>query len=326
MIKFATIGSNFITHNFLKASHSCDQLQYEAAYSRNLDTAKTLATQYGIKRTYTDLGELATAQDIDAIYIASPTSLHFEQAKLMIEHGKHVLVEKPITSNQKESLELQALAQKNNVVLLEALRAAYDPAFHKIKELLPTLGTIRQASINFGKYSSRYDDYKIGKIENAFKAKFSNGALMDIGVYCIHPMVSLFGEPKSLTSSSILLDHNLEGCGKVLATYDGFHVDITYSKISNPPAANSICGEHATMIIDSIQDTRKITVIQIDGSTNEYTFDKPESNMVYEAKVWADCIQGKDSDAHYHNVSMIQMKVMDEIRRQQGIVFPADNN
>lgn len=324
MIKFATIGSNFITHNFLKASASCDQLQFEAAYSRTQDTATALATQYGIKRTFTDLNKLASAQDIDAVYIASPTSLHYEQAKLMMEHGKHVLVEKPITSNEKEALELQALAQKNNVILLEALRAAYDPGFHKIKELLPTLGTIRQASITFGKYSSRYDDYKAGHIENAFKAKFSNGALMDIGVYCIHPMVSLFGTPKNLTSSSILLDDNLEGCGKVLATYNGFHVDVTYSKISNPPAANSICGEHATMIIDSIQDTRKITIIPVDGSTYEYTFDKPESNMVYEAKVWADCILGYDSDANYHNASMIQMRVMDEIRRQQGIVFPAD--
>lgn len=325
MIKFATIGSNFITHNFLKASASCSELQYEAVYSRNQKTATDLATQYNVRSTYTDLKELAQSTDIDAVYIASPTSLHYEQAKLMIEHGKHVLVEKPITSNENEALKLQTLAQQNNVVVLEALRAAYDPGFHKIKELLPSLGVIRQASLSFGKYSSRYDDYKNGHIENAFKPEFSNGALMDIGVYCIHPMVSLFGAPKSLTSSSIMLDDNLEGCGKVLATYDGFHVDVTYSKISNPPFFNAICGENGTMVIDSIQNPRKITVNKIDGETEEYTFDKPKSNMVYEAQIWADCILGKDSDTNYNSVSMTQMKVMDEIRKQQGIVFPADN-
>lgn len=324
MIKFATIGTNIITDNFLNAAKQCSDLKYFATYSRSEITAKNFAEKYKIELIFTNLYELATSKEIDAVYIASPTSFHYEQAKLMLEHGKHVLVEKPITSNAKEVLELQTIAHKNNVVLIEALRAAFDPGFHKVIDLLPSLGKIRQASISFGKYSSRYDNYKDGIIENAFNPQFSNGALMDIGVYCIHPMVRLFGEPTSLVSSSILLDKNLEGCGKVLATYNDFHVDITYSKISTTYQTNEIQGEDATLIIDSIQNPRELILIHKNGTKDTYSFPIEGSNMIYEAKSWADCILGKDCSSNYSYVSIIQMKVMDEIRKQQGIVFPSD--
>lgn len=325
MIKFATIGTNIITDNFLKCAKQCPQLEYSATYSRSENTARDFAAKYGISAIYTDLEDLAMSNQIDAIYIASPTSLHFEQAMLMMKHGKHVLVEKPITSNEKEALLLKETADANNVVLLEALRAAFDPSFHKIIELLPQLGTIRQASLSFGKYSSRYDNYKNGIIENAFNPYFSNGALMDIGVYCIHPMVKLFGMPESISSSSILLDENLEGAGKVLAHYKTFHVDVTYSKISTSYLANEIQGENATLLIDSIPSPRELTLKYNDGTQEVFSFPLEGSNMIYEAQVWADCIQGNCDASKYHNISMIQMKVMDEIRRQQNIIFPADN-
>lgn len=77
MIRFATIGTNFVVDWFLKAASQCGELQYEAAYSRSEDTARAFGARYGAKGYCTDLKELAGRGDIDAVYVASPNSLHF---------------------------------------------------------------------------------------------------------------------------------------------------------------------------------------------------------------------------------------------------------
>ena len=77
--------------------------------------------------------EAAEAKDVDAVYIASPNSLHYEQAALMLSHGKHVLCEKTITSNEAELKELIRLAGENRTVLMEAMRSVHEEGFRRLK-------------------------------------------------------------------------------------------------------------------------------------------------------------------------------------------------
>ena len=81
------------------------------------------------------------------------------------------------------------------------------------------LGQIRRAVFQYCQYSARYDGFKHGIIENAFNPALSNAALMDIGVYCIHPMVLLFGKPRQILASGIFLPNHLDGAGTVLIDY-----------------------------------------------------------------------------------------------------------
>jgi len=86
MIRYATIGTNIIADRFLDAARQNDLLHYAAVYSRNTDTAAGFAAKYHVERICTNLEELAAADDIDGIYIASPNSLHYEQAALLLAH------------------------------------------------------------------------------------------------------------------------------------------------------------------------------------------------------------------------------------------------
>ena len=189
MIRCATIGTNFVADWFMKAVQACDGITCSLVYSRNRETAEAFCGKHGAGRWCTDLMEVAEAEDVDAVYIASPNSLHYEQAALMLSHGKHVLCEKTITSNEAELKELIRIAGENRAVLMEAMRSVHEEGFLRLREVLPMVGTIRRASFQYAKYSSRYDKFKEGIIENAFNPEFSNGALMDIGVYCVHPLV-----------------------------------------------------------------------------------------------------------------------------------------
>ncbi|MFR6591084.1 MAG: hypothetical protein ACLURV_14390 [Gallintestinimicrobium sp.] len=151
-------------------------------------------------------------------------------------------------------------AIKNQVILLEAMRSVFSPGFAAIRSLLPVLGTIRQVDFSFCKYSSRYDHFKEGIIENAFHPALSNAALMDIGVYCVHPLVSLFGMPASIQSSSIFLSNGFEGAGTVLLQYPDMQATLRYSKISDSYLPSQIQGEAATLLIDKIQDPQQLTL------------------------------------------------------------------
>lgn len=325
MIRYATVGTNFIVEWFLRAAGACPELQYSAAYSRSEEKAREFAASHGAGRFVTSLQELAEAEDVDAVYLASPNSLHFEQAALFLSHKKHVLCEKTITSNQEELKRLLDLAQENGVVIMEALRSVFLPSFDMIRENLGQLGRIRRVSLQYGKYSSRYDKFRQGIVENAFNPAFSNGALMDIGVYCVHELVKLFGRPERVMADSIMLENGVDGAGTILAHYDGMQAELLYSKITDTRIPSQIQGEDGTMVIrDDLTNPSVIEIWRRDGSKEELIPQGQEDPMLPEVQEWLRLMEHGDSAAVHNQYSLLELEVMDEVRRQLGIVFPAD--
>lgn len=324
MVRCATIGTNFVADWFMKAVDGCDGICCSLVYSRKPETAAAFSEKHGVGRWCTDLNEVAEADDVDAVYISSPNSLHYEQAALMLAHGKHVLCEKTITSNAAELEKLTAIAKENRVVLMEAMRSVHEEGFQLLKKVLPRAGAIRRVSFQYAKYSSRYDKFKAGIIENAFNPEFSNGALMDIGVYCVHPMVRLFGLPEKIIADSLILSNGVEGAGTILASYDGMQAELLYSKITTNRLPSQIQGEEGTLVIDDI--TNICSVVYCGRMGKEETVISLPQNRGLEGEVkdWICMIEsgtGLEEEIRY---SLMELKVMDEARRQSGIVFPAD--
>lgn len=324
MINYAVIGTNFVTDSFIEAASKCEKMHLTAVYSRTMDRAREYARRYGAKLVFDDLEKMANCSEIDAVYIASPNSLHASQSILMMRHKKHVICEKTIASNEKEFMAMMDAANKNGVVLLEAMRSAQDPGFLKIKELLPKLGKIRRATFRKCQYSRRYDKYKDGILENAFRPELSNAALMDIGVYCVHPMVVLFGLPVRIKSVSLKMENGFEGSGTTLLDYEDMQAEVIYSKITFSNLPSEIQGETATMLIDEIADPRELTICHRDGKKEVISIEKEENNMCYEIEEFVNLIENNSVHHPYLYHSKMELMVMDEIRRQEHIIFPAD--
>ena len=219
MVRFAVIGTNFITDNFMDAGSQCEGFKVQAVYSRSMEKAKEYAGKYGIEDCYDSLDALAAAENIDAVYVASPNALHAGQSIKMLKAGKHVLCEKTIASNSGELEHMIKAAKEHQVIVMEGMRSVFDPGFAAIRENLPKLGKIRRATFQYCQYSRRYDNFKKGIIENAFKPELSNGALMDIGVYCVHPMVKLFGLPNEISAHCLKLSNGVDASGTIVAMY-----------------------------------------------------------------------------------------------------------
>lgn len=320
-MRIAIIGTGKITENFIEAARKVEAIQLVAIYSRSQEKGAAYAREHGLSCVFTSMQDLASSTEVDAVYIASPNSCHSEQAMQLLNAGKHVLCEKPIASNYNEARQMYETAKINNVVLLEAMRPVFDPGFAKIKELLPRLGTIRRAQFAMNQYSSRYDKFKQGVIENAFNPALSNAAVMDIGVYCVHPMVRLFGRPENVVAESVFLENGMEGIGTALFRYKTMLGEIQYSKITYGMLSSQIQGEDALMLIDAIQHTKKIELMYRDGRREEFLIEKEENNMFYEVKEFARLVHENCVEHEYKDSSLAEMEVMDEIRRVAGIEF-----
>lgn len=324
MIRFAVIGTNVITDRFIEAAKLCKDFKLAAIYSRTKERAVQYAAQYNVALVYDDLEALAASKEVDAVYVASPNRMHADQAMKMLQGKKNVLCEKTIASNRKELETMLKTAEDNGVILLEAMRSVFDPGFKAIAANMSKLGTIRRVTFQFCQYSSRYDHFKQGIIENVFNPAFSGGALMDIGVYCIHPLVKLFGMPKKLWSSAVMLENGIDGAGTIMVHYGAMQGELIYSKITNSRLPSQIQGEKGCMIIKEIPDTRSITVIYNDGEKEELSICKHDNNMFYEVEEFIRLIKNKSTAQEHNQYSLMQLSIMDEVRAQLNMPFPAD--
>lgn len=200
MVRFGVIGTSRIADEFVRCASLHSEFSLDAVYSRTEEQGSAFAEKHGVKNRFTNLQEMAQSNLIDAVYIASPNSLHAKQAVLFMSFGKHVLCEKPIASNRKELSIMVEASRKNQVLLMEAMKSTFLPNFQAVKHNIHKIGTVRKFFSNFCQYSSRYDRYKAGEMPNAFNPGLSNGSIMDIGVYCIYPAVYLFGKPEKITA------------------------------------------------------------------------------------------------------------------------------
>ncbi|WP_353854727.1 Gfo/Idh/MocA family oxidoreductase [Bacillus sp. Bos-x628] len=326
MIRFAVIGTNWITDRFLQSAEGMDDFTCTAVYSRSAEKGQAFAQKYGIKTVFTDLHQMAASDQFDAVYIASPNALHQEQAILMMEHKKHVLCEKPLASHRKEAEQMIATAKKHQVCLMEAMKTTFLPNFIQIKKHLTQLGPVRKVVAHYCKYSSRYNAYRNGDIPNAFKPELSNGSLMDIGVYLVYPIIYLFGLPNQMTAVGYKLSSGVDGNGSLLLQYDQHQALLFHSKISTSHLPAEIQGEDATMVIDQFHRPSRIKIHDRHGNQKDISLKDDRPAMYYEIDHFIKCIQQKkwQSSINTFALSVQTMSVMDEARRQMGIVYPAD--
>ncbi len=328
MIRYATIGTGFITDAFIKGATKSGKMKLTAIYSRTEEKGKKLTEKHGDNLPiFTDLEELAKSSLIDAIYIASPNAMHAPQATLFLQHGKHVLVEKAAASNAKELMEAMNLAEEKGLVFMEAMKSLTMPAYLVLKENLSRIGKVRKFVGIYCQYSSRYDRHKSGEQVNTFQKKFSNGSLLDIGIYCLYPLVDLFGMPNHIKAQATLLEKGgVDGSGSILLQYKDMEAVVLYSKISDSHLPSEIQGEKGSILIDRIGNPREITLIMRDGTKEVLAPLTYDEDMAYEALEFVKTIEEKQSFSRINHKELAESvhKIMDEARKQIGLTYPAD--
>ncbi len=326
MINYATIGTSWITEAFIRGTwHHKDKLKLAAVYSRDYIKGMEFGKRLGCTNVITDLDALAKEPTIDAVYVASPNAFHYTQSKLMLEHGKHVICEKPITVTPDELEELQALAKEKRVVYMEALMAIHMPEWGTVKNTIKRLGNISHARLDFSQRSSKLDGLLKGEHQNIFDPKMAAGALMDLGIYCIYPALSWFGAPDSVYSYCTKLSTGIDGSGGAVLTYPDKTVELTWSKTGETRLGSEIIGDEGTLVIPSISKLTNMKLILKDGTEEVLSADPDKPFLMsFEAADFYRYVTDKSSldELESNNRLALEVsKIMLDIRHQSGIVF-----
>lgn len=327
MIRLATIGTSWITKAFIGGIDLLPEcFTLAGIYSRTKEKGESFLREIEKDvRIYTDLEEMAKSDQIDAVYIASPNSLHFKQAMLMVQNKKHVIMEKPAVISEEEFLKLAEAARQNDVIFMEAVIPMHLPQRKLIKEALWKVGRVQSSRFQFCQFSSKYQDYLRGKNPNIFNPKFATGTLMDLGIYCIYPAIDFFGLPDTVSTSASFLENGSDSSVSSIFKYTDHIVSIIASKTCQSDLPSEIIGDCGKISIGHISKYDEVTVT-VDGK-EEYlagVMSKQEM-MSYEARDFYRYITERQETAQEYAemtaISHTVCSIMETMRLQSGIRF-----
>ncbi len=349
MIRFGMVGTGRITAWVLKGAKLDPRFRAEAICSRNEASGKAFASAHDIPKVYTTLEEMVADPCIDAVYLGTPNHTHRDLAILAMKQGKHVLCEKPLASNAREVREMIDTARSSGALLMEAMISTLNPNFLQVKRRLPEVGKIRHFFSAFCQYSSKYDLVRKiiagesnAPVPSSLNPDCSGGALMDIGIYTLFPMVALFGKPSRIHACVTTCEvpvgtarKTVDLQGAVLFEYDGMTAEILYSKIADSKLRTEISGEDGILSLDQIHIARKAEFIPRGIPTSgrsagpeavDLTVPPEADEYLCEFREFIDLLERgeKESARNSLSYSLAVAEIMDEIRRQGGVVFPAD--
>jgi len=324
MLKLGIIGTGAISHHFIEAAHTSQEFQLVAVYSRKLTTAQQFASSYTNVSLFDNLEDFFQSE-FDVVYIASPNSLHFTQAKAALSAGKHVILEKPAVIQPQEWQDLVETAQENQGFIFEAARNYHEDAFATIKDFLANK-QILGADFNYAKYSSKMPNLLAGDTPNVFSDRFAGGALMDLGIYPIYAAVRLFGKPTHATYQAQKLDNSIDLNGDGILSYPDYQVHIKAGKniTSNLPC--EIYTTDGTLTLNTIEHVQSAIFTDHQGNEVQLPIQQAPHTMTEEVAAFANMIKQPDQalyqswidDAtHVHNL-------LYTMRQNAGIRFEAE--
>lgn len=326
MIRVAIVGTNFISDQFMKSISTMDGFEVIGVCSKTQQHAKEFYTKYNLKKCYKSFDEMLEDQEVDAVYLAVPNSLHQPFAMDCISYRKHVFVEKPMATSKRNAKVMFQYANSMNVVLHDGLVPMYTNNFAILKQSLPMVGKIRRCIFSFEKYSSRYDAYLEGKNPTTFQKELCNGCWMDLGVYCLGVCVGLFDQPNTIQASANLLESQVDGNCCAILKYDGFDVNILASKINDGCNVSTIEGEEGTIFIKQLSLMKEI--VFVDRKTKEEKILSIESKDPFQEQIldFYDCIvnQRQTSPLFDKNTSLKVMEVLEECRKKSGVLYKGE--
>lgn len=199
ILKAGIIGTGRIANRFIPEAKLVSGISAQGVYNPHKESAEAFARRWEID-AYDDLKSFC--RDVDVVYVASPHQFHYEYVKFALEHGKHVLCEKPMVLRREQAEELFAYARQHQLILVEGIKTAYCPGFEKLLGIAcsGTIGTIR------------YIDACFTKLENAGSRELIDekygGSFTELASYCLLPIIKLFGYQYDDIRFDIIHDKN----------------------------------------------------------------------------------------------------------------------
>ena len=323
-LRWGILATGGIAHAFARDLRTAG-LDLRAVGSRRLEGARAFAEEFDVARVHGSYEALAADDEIDIVYIATPHPMHAENALLLLEHGKHVLIEKPFTLNADQAIAVRDLARAKGLLAMEAMWTRYLPHMIRIHDIIEagTLGEIRAV---FADHTQRISDDPAHRL-NALE--LGGGALLDLGIYPVSFAWDMLGAPTSITATARLGGTGADTEVATIFTHASGAVSTTLSssRAAGPNTAH-VVGTEGRIDIDRVWYTpTSFRVTAPDGTVlEEFVSDVEGRGMQFQALAAEETIAGGATDSERLPIdeTVAIMETLDAVRRQIGLRYPEE--
>ncbi|MCJ7514333.1 MAG: Gfo/Idh/MocA family oxidoreductase [Anaerolineales bacterium] len=323
-IRWGIVGTGKIADSFAEGLRAAPEAELVALGSRSKKTAEAFGARHSISHRHGSYAALAEDPEVDVAYIATPHTLHFQNASLCLEAGKSVLCEKPFTLNAGEAQALIRLARERKLFLMEAMWTRFLPAMGQVSHLLQegALGEVRLLAADFGKR------FEVDPDSRLFAARLGGGALLDLGVYPVSLASCVFGPPARISSLAQLGQTGVDEQEGILLAYEGGRLAILYASMQvTTPDEATILGTRGYLRIHSPMHAPDRLTLFLSGMDEE-TLEFPiEGNgLHYQTVEVMRCLREGmlESERMPLDESLQVMQTMDALRSQWGLKYPTE--
>lgn len=321
-IKWGIIGLGSIANQFARDLLLVEDAELYAVASRNSDHAKAFALNYNALKAYGDYDSLINDENVDIIYIATPHDTHASLTIQSLNNKKHVLCEKPVAINHFDASQMIAASKKNNCFFMEAFWTRFNPSFREV------LSKIREGELGEIKYINADFSFQVmnpaGRITDI---SLGGGSLLDIGVYPVFLTYVILGKPEKILASSLFFDSGADQQTAIILQYNNAQAILQSNFMSHSNMSPTISGTEGRITLNSIWHMAQgYSLIKSDHKIDFYhpTVGK---GFTYEIEECHQCIYNNqiESQIWSHQNSLDLIEIVDQIREQTGLKYPADS-
>ncbi|XP_043462991.1 trans-1,2-dihydrobenzene-1,2-diol dehydrogenase-like [Leptopilina heterotoma] len=328
--RWGIAGAGLISHDFATALGTLSSSEHRVigVAARDLGRAKKFADLHKIEKAYGSYLELSQDKNIEIVYIGTLNPSHLEIGKMMLNAGKHVLCEKPLTLNLKQTSELISLAKSKGLFLMEAVWSRCFPTYIEVKKELDSgcIGNVKQVICSFG--------FPLTNIERLNAKTMGGGTILDLGVYTLQLVNFVFNgeKPEIIKAVGHLNNDGVDVTMSATLKYSGNRnaTILTNSEVMLPNEA-LIIGTMGSIKIPNfwcptkIELPQRVIEIKLPKGGHKFNF-KNSAGLSFEANECRNCLlKGlKESPRVSHADSLLLAELEDELRKQLGVSYEED--
>lgn len=324
IIRWGILGTGRIARDFANALKDTPDAVLAAVGSRSIESATAFAQDFGQPAVYGSYEALANAPGVDIIYIGTPHPMHAENTLLALRGGKAVLCEKPFTINLREAQQVVAEARERKLFLMEAMWTRYMPALAEVKRIIASgeIGVVNSVHADLGFVASTDPEHRANKRE------LGGGALLDLGIYPLSIACALLGPAESVQAQAMLSDTGVDMTTGFIIKHQGGTMSINSCTLrARTPSELTVSGTLGSVRMEGMFHlAQTLTVKLTSGVTRTVATPFLGNGYVHEAIEAGRCLREGllESPGMTHAETLDLMKVLDTIRAQIGVRYPAD--
>lgn len=323
---WGVVGPGRIAGKFATDLRAVPDARLVAVAGRDPFRARDFARKHGAERSFGDIHALAADPGVDIVYVASPHNAHFDSVRILLQAGKPVLCEKPLTVNSRETRALVELSRGRGVFLMEAMWMRFLPVFGRVRQWLDEgrIGRPQLVSSTFCIQADPDPDHRW------FNPALAGGALLDLGVYCLAATQMVLGrKPLEVSAGARMSATGVDELLTVRLRYDhGTLASFACGLGSHFDNSLVIGGESGFIRIPPTFLHATTATLQAGG--REETVREPlrAGGFEYEIEEAMRCLRAGEIESPLlpHADTLATMETMDLIRAQIGMRYPGEDS